>query len=291
MQDFDTPGANESLTALLTLSDPAALTAARDAESILFQYPAAKFGLRSSIRFCAEKLADAARDVIALDSPSAPWVVTSPPLFVLPGAANLLARELTEMLGSDSDPAPTLAELWLASAAGNGDRTESTRLYSQAGFETRFKERSQLHERLKPLVAEQFRGRSVLFVNDINVTGAQQHFMRQAMQGAGVAHIHWLYLVTVAPELGRAHPQIEYELNYSRHASFEAFADLVRHGDIEFTARCIHRLFDHEESEVRGFLASLPAERQRYLIELATQEAHCQGRGAEYWERLRRVSV
>ncbi len=290
MQDFDTPGANESLTALLTLSDPAALTAASDAESILIHYPTAKLGLRSSIRFCAQELARAARDVLAQHPPSASWLVASPPRFVLPGAANLLAREVVKMLDGGCDPAPTLAELWLASAAGNSGGAESTRLYSQAGFETRFKERSQLHQRLKPLRAEQFRGRSVLFVNDINVTGAQQHFMRQAMQDAGVARIHWLYLVTVAPELGHAHPQIEYELNYSRHASFEAFADLVRHGDIEFTARCIHRLFDHDESEVRGFLASLPAERRRYLIELATQEAQCQGRSAEYWEKLRRVS-
>jgi hypothetical protein len=291
MDDFDIPGANESLTALLTLSDRTALDAARDAESILFHYPSAKLGLRSSIRFCAEQLAGAAQALLARNESSAPWVVASPPRFVLPGAANLLARELTTVLGAVCDPAPTLAELWLASDVGNGETTASTNLYSQAGYETRVKERSQLHQRLKPLLPEQFRGRSVLFVNDINVTGAQQHFMRQAMQGADVARIHWLYLVTVAPELGRAHPQIEYELNYSRHASFEAFTELARHADIEFTARCIHRLFDHEESELRVFLSSLPEERQRYLIELASQEARCQGRPAEYWERLRRLSA
>ncbi len=291
MHDFDIPGANESLTALLTLSDPAALAAAHDAESILFHYPAAKLGLRSSIRFCAEQLAGAAQDVLARSEASARWVVASPPRFVLPGAANLLAREVATLLGAACDPAPKLAELWLASDAGKRDTTQSTRLYSQAGFEIRVQERSQLHQRLEPLLPEQFRGRSVLFVNDINVTGAQQHFMRQAMQCADVARIHWLYLVTVAPELGRAHPQIEYELNYSRHASFEAFAELVRLADIEFTARCIHRLFDHEESELLAFLSSLPAERQRYLIELASREALCQGRPAEYWEKIRRLSA
>jgi PRTase ComF-like len=291
MHDFDIPGANESLTALLTLSDPAALTAASAVESILFHYPTAKLGLRSSIRFCAEQLAGAAREVLASSESSTPWVVASPPRFVLPGAANLMARELTTMLGDGCDPAPELTELWLAPDAGNRDMVASARLYSQAGFDTRVQERSRLHQRLKPLVPEQFRGRSVLFVNDINVTGAQQHFMRQAMQGVDVACIHWLYLVTVPPELGRVRPQIEYELNYSRHASFEDFAELVRNADLEITARCIHRLFDHEESELRVFLDSLPAQRQRDLIGLASQEARSQGRPAEYWERLRRLSV
>jgi PRTase ComF-like len=291
MHDFDIPGANESLTALLTLTDPAVLSAVQDAESILFHYPTAKLGLRSSIRFCAEQLADAARDVLASSESSASWVVASPPRFVLPGAANLMARELTTMLGTGCDLAPELAELWLASDVGNSETAPTTRLYSQAGFETRVQERSQLHQRLKPLMPEQFRGRSVLFVNDINVTGAQQHFMRQAMQGVDVARIHWLYLVTVPPELGRARPQIEYELNYSRHASFDAFAELVRHADLEFTARCIHRLFDHEESELRVFLDSLPGERRQHLIGLASQEARCQGRPAEYWEKLQRLSA
>jgi hypothetical protein len=290
MHDFDIPGANESLTALLTLSDPADLTVAHAAGSILFHYPAAKLGLRSSVRFCAEQLAVAARDVLARSESSSPWVIASPPRFVLPGAANLMARELTEVLRSACVPAPMLAEMRLAPDAGQDAITASTRLYSQAGFENRVQERSRLHQRLKPLEAGQFRGRSVLFVNDINVTGAQQHFMRQAMHGAGVARIHWLYLVTVPPELGRAHPQIEYALNYSRHATFEAFAELVRHADIEFTARCIHRLFDHEESELRAFLSSLPVPQRRYLMELASQEAQCQGRTAEYWEKLRRIS-
>ncbi|MDZ4811389.1 MAG: phosphoribosyltransferase family protein [Pseudomonadota bacterium] len=291
MHDFDIPAANESLTALQKLSDRAALSAGDDAESILFHYPTAKLGLRSSIRYCAAKLADAARDLLASNAATEPWVISSPPRFVLPGAANLLARELSDLLCTGDEPAPALVDLRLSPNAAEFETTDSSRLYSQAGFEARVQERSRLHHRLRPLAAEQFQGRSALFVNDINVTGAQQHFMRQAMQAAGVARIHWLYLVAVPPEVGRAHPQIEYELNYSRHASFEAFAELVRHADMEFTARCIHRLFDHEESELRVFLNSLQDERRRYLIELASQEARCQGRATEYWEKLQRLSA
>lgn len=290
MHDFNTPGENESLTALLTLDDPAVLSAAHSARSILFHYPAAKLGLRPSIGFCARQLAGAARAVFARGPTAAPWVITSPPRFVLPAAANLLARELVALLVASGDSTSALAELWLDSADAPGDAPDSTRLYARAGFETRFKERSQLHQRLKPLVAEQFQGRPVLFVNDIHVTGAQQHFMRQALLAAQVPCIHWLYLVTVPPDLGRAHPEIEYELNYSRHGSFADFAELVRDGDIEFTARCIHRLFDHEESEVQAFLESLPTARRQKLIELASEEAHCQGRPRDYWEKLQRLS-
>jgi hypothetical protein len=290
MHDFDRPGENESLTALLTLSDPAVLSSEQDAQSILFHYPAAKLGLRSGIRFCAGKLVEAVRNLHRDGLSSQPWVVASPPRFVLPGAANLMARELTQLLGTAWDLAPTLAELWLATAAEHIEVEDSPGLYAQAAFAARIKERSRLHQRLKPLAVAQFQGRPVLFVNDIHVTGAQQHFMRQALQAAGVAHIHWLYLVIVPPEIGRDHPQIEYALNYSRHGSFDDFAELLRHADIEFTARCIHRLFDHAESELHAFLDSLPSERRQELIGLAAQEAQCEGRSAEYWAKLQRLS-
>lgn len=291
MQDFDIPAANESLTALQMLSNRAALSAVDDAESILFHYPTAKLGLRSSVRYCAAKLADAARDVLTRHATTEPWVISSPPRFELPGAANLLAQELRALLGAGDAPAPVLVDLRLSPISAEFATTDSSRLYSQAGFADRVQERSRLHHRLPPLTAEHFQGHSVLFVNDINVTGAQQHFMRQAMQAAGVARIHWLYLVVVPPEVGRAHPQIEYELNYSRHASFEAFTELIRHADMAFTARCIHRLFDHEESELRVFLNSLRVEQRQRLIELASLEARNQGRAREYWEKLRRVSA
>lgn len=285
--DFDVPGAGESSLALHTLS-----ALPFDAASpIIHHYPAMKLGVQASVRFCAEQLGAAARAVLARESGTASWVIASPPRFVLPGAANLIAREIHRDILARGEHAPGLAELLLAPPDAASRPAERTQLYSQARFDDRVRERKQIHERLVALDPDRFRGRAVLFINDINVTGAQQHFMRKAVQAAGAANIHWLYLVTVPPEVGRANPEIEYELNYSRFASFDEFAAIVSGDGIDFTARCINRLFDYDDTQLLSLLRAMTPARKALLLRLAEEEARCQGRGEEYWNRLARMSV
>jgi hypothetical protein len=284
--DFDIPGACESSTALHVLSGlPIDSTS-----EILAHYPAMKLGVRESVRICAAHLGIAAQRIINRVSPVGPWTIASPPRFILPGAANLMARDIHRHLPAYARNAALLLEPRLTPAVVPSDVTGSTRLYSQAHFDDRLQERKRLHERLPPLDPARCRGRHVLFINDINVTGSQQHFMRKAFEAAGAAGIHWLYLVTVPPAIGQAYPQIEYELNYSRFASFDEFTTLVSGEGIDFTARCVHRLFDHDEAQLRPFFRALKPARKSVLLRLATEEALCQGRSEDYWDKLRRLA-
>jgi hypothetical protein len=183
--DFDIPGACESSTALHVLSGlPIDSTS-----EILAHYPAMKLGVRESVRICAAHLGIAAQRIINRVSPVGPWTIASPPRFILPGAANLMARDIHRHLPAYARNAALLLEPRLTPAVVPSDVTGSTRLYSQAHFDDRLQERKRLHERLPPLDPARCRGRHVLFINDINVTGSQQHFMRKAFEAAGAAGI------------------------------------------------------------------------------------------------------
>lgn len=286
LEPFDVPGARESSTALVTLAAPPF-----DARSpILHHYPAMKLGVQASVGVCAEHAGIAARAILQREPDSTRWVIASPPRFVLPGAANLLAREVHRGLLDLGDRTPALAELLLAPLEA-GHAAERIALYSQAGFDDRVRERKRIHERLIAPDPHRFSGRAVLFVNDINVTGAQQHFMRKALNDAGAAAIHWLYLVAVPAEVGKAHPGIEYELNFSRFESFEEFAAIVCGEGIEFTARCINRLFDCDDTELLPLFRTMAPARKALLLRLAAEEAKCQGRDADFWDKLARISA
>jgi hypothetical protein len=287
MDDFDIAGEHESSTALYTVS-----ALPFDAASpVVFHYPAMKLGVRANVHFLAQQLGNVARELHAREVGFDRWVIASPPYFVLPGAANLMAREIHRGMTSPGSRAPVLAEMPLAPLNSQTDAHERTELYSQARFDARVKERGQIHQRLLPLDPHAFEGRAVLFVNDINVTGAQQHFMRKAMRAAGAVSIHWLYLVKVPPEVGRAHPQLEYELNYSRLSSFEEFGAIVSGEGIDFTARCVNRLFDYEDAQLETLFRAMPVARRSHLLRLATDEARFQGRSEAHWERLSRMET
>src|SRR6185295_15342216 len=92
--------------------------------------------------------------------------------------------------------------------------------YAELGFADRVTERERLARQLVP--NPDLRGRPVLFVNDICVTGAQQQTMQQYFEQAEAACVRWLYVIVVDPEIGRMKPEIEWQIN------FAPFEDLLR---------------------------------------------------------------
>lgn len=290
MDEFNTSGSAESAVALHTLS-----SRSLDLGSPVFHhYPAMKLGVRESIAFFVELLVPQAQQIMARAPVDRAWVVTVPPLFAIPAAANLLARGICEALSRGDRRAAPLVELRYAapSPATLGQEAPAAD-YSRASLADRVKTRQQLYEgRARVAVdAEQFRDRAVLFVNDINVTGTQQHFMRRALAPARPASIHWLHVLQVDPELGRAHPEIEYELNHLRFAPFAELAALVASPGIDPTARCVDRLFQHDVAALEPVFQAMGADSASRLLALAAEEGHWKGLGADYHARVAQLAA
>jgi len=114
--------------------------------------------------------------------------------------------------------------------------------------------------------------RAILFVNDVNVTGTQQRFVQQTLESVRPARIDWLYLIQIDPAIGRAKPEIEYQLNHLSLDTFEDFAEIVAHAEIDYTSRCVDRLLRYSPAEQEILFASLDDARRSRLHQLIAQE-------------------
>jgi len=244
-----------------------------DPEFPLFRhYPAMKLGVRESIREYGRLLMPLARDVIARRPESTDWMVTGPPFFVVPSGANLMAWEVYRLLARELPSYLSLraVDVHLLLPPFSPVRED----YSKSGVKARIENRRRLQGgdqglKLDPAV---FRGRAVLFINDINVTGTQQSFMQQAFEAVGPTSVDWLYVIQVDLSLGRSKPELEYALNHLSLGTFEAFEELVRRADIDFTGACIRRLFAYPTDRLEPLFRALDDTRRRRLYALATRE-------------------
>lgn len=242
-----------------------------DAE-ILRAYPAFKLGAEVGVRYFAGRLLPLVERLILADHAHRDWVLTSPAVVGrTPAAANLLCRALFASCRRDPAILPrgacTLVDLAHSDESpGLTDWKDPAKPldYAQLGLEARVQERERLLRRLAP--REAFRGRPVLFVNDICVTGAQQRAMQQYFDRAGAACVRWLYVIEVAPEIGMAHPTIEAEIN---DIPFEELLRTVASEPIQWTGKCVQKLMHLDVEELRRVLEALGDERRRRLLELS----------------------
>ncbi len=225
-----------------------------DAE-IFRHYPAFKLGVTESVHHYARLLLPLVNDLIANESG---WILTAPPIVAqTPAGANLLCWELFDLYTRDSK------DLSLIDLHYNDDAKASMD-YAKKDFADRVAEREQLSRQL--VSNTDFSGRPVLFVNDICVTGAQQHAMQQYFELVKAARVRWLYLIVVDPEVGRTNPEIEWEINF---APFEDLLRMVTREDIQFTGKCVFRLMQLSVAELDQILRALTRERRTQLLRLA----------------------
>jgi hypothetical protein len=228
------------------------------------QYPAFKLGVTDSVRYYARLLLPLVKNLIASDSQHTDWMLTGPAISVqTPAAANLLCRELLDLYRRERDTHNS-KELSLMDIQYDNEPTASID-YANLDFAGRLATRERLSPRLLRNAA--FRGRPILFVNDICVTGAQQHAMQQYFDRDGAACVRWLYLMVVDPEIGRAQPRLEWQINY---APFEELLRMVSREQIQFTGKCVLKLMELSISELDQVLRALDEERRARLLELAT---------------------
>jgi hypothetical protein len=263
----------------------------------LFQhYPAMKLGVRESVRFYADLLAPLAEAIMTSQRETTEWVVTGPPLYVVPSGANLLAWEVHRLLGERIPSHVSLRAVDLhytrpnLRSAPDGLHGQD---YSSSGIDGRIRNRQILHEGStapQPDPAD-FRDRAVLFINDINVTGTQQRFARQTLETVHPASIDWLYVIQIDPALGRSNPEVEYSLNHLKLETFEDFAEIVTRGDIDYTSRCVTRFFSYSEGQWELLIGSLDRTRRERLYELVTREGAYGGKENEDRLALLRESL
>jgi len=262
-------------------------------------YPAMKLGVRESVRHYANLLAPLAATIMASQPGTANWVLMAPPLYVLPSGANLLAWEISRLL-SDTPPHNSLrtADLrysrcppggfWFDPLPANGSGLEHQDLsmggeYSSSGIAARIANRKSLLESEwapKPDPAD-FQDRSVLVINDTNVTGTQQHFLQRMIETLHPASIQWLYIIQVDPALGHSNPELEYSLNHLNLNTFEDFAEVVARADIDYTSRCVSRLLRYPEAMLEPWIRTLEENRRKRLHQLIIEE------GAFLGEKIR----
>jgi hypothetical protein len=227
-----------------------------DADAEIFrQYAAFKLGVTASVRHYAQLLLPLAKQLIANDSD---WILTAPPIVAhTPAGANLLCWELFDLCRRDFKQLSVIDMHYDDAAKASAD-------YAKMDFADRMTEREQLSRRL--VHNANFRGRPVLFVNDISVTGAQQHAMQKYFELAGATRVKWLYLIVVDPEIGRMKPDIEWQINF---APFEDVLRMVSREEIQFTGKCVQRLMHLSVAELERVLRALDGERRTRLLELA----------------------
>jgi hypothetical protein len=242
-----------------------------DAE-VFRHYPAFKLGVTKSIRHYARLMLPLVKGVIASGSGHANWVLTAPAMTAqTPAAANLLCWELFDLYMRERDGSHITALSLIdiqhdseAKASIDWKDPAKSQDYAELDFADRVTERERSSRRMIPNAG--FRGRPILFVNDICVTGAQQHVMRGYFERAGAACVRWLYVIVVDPEIGRTAPRIEWQINF---APFEDLLRMVSREQIRFTGKCVQRLMGLSTAELERVLRALDAERRARLLELA----------------------
>jgi len=236
-----------------------------DADAEIFrQYPAFKLGVTDSVRYYARLLLPLVKELIASDPQHTDWILTGPAISAqTPAAANLLCRELLDLYRRGRDTHNS-TELSLMDIQYDNEPTASID-YANLDLADRLAVRERLSPRL--LRNADFRGRPVLFVNDICVTGAQQHAMQQYFDRDGAACVRWLYIMVVDPEIGRAEPKIEWQINF---APFEELLRMVSREQIQFTGKCVLKVMELSIAELDQVLRALDEERRARLLELAT---------------------
>lgn len=241
------------------------------------QYPAMKLGRLEQIDFFSFQLCKLAMDILSNNKheKNNAWVLTAPAYYQLPAAANLLARKvhkLLQQLRFDIDLIePRLSQEQIE--IRNQDDLKNYYDYSKNGLQERIAERQRVQQNkdtdaLKAL----FSDKSVIVINDINVTGTQQYFMQQRFDELNVKSCHWLYIFTIENSLAQRHPEIEHQINNSQLQDLDTYATLLADSRTQHTARCIGRLFNESIDNFRYLISILDKKSKENIYQLARKE-------------------
>ena len=244
------------------------------------RYTLLKLGVAEGVDFYATRLAALAAGWLARQSEATEWVMTAPAYHAIPAAANLLCADVHALL-ADRLPPPLAASFVeirhtrIDAGAIGARELKRWEDYSRLGWDERVASRA----RSDSLTVEdrRFAGRAVLFVNDINVTGAQRRGMAAYFQRVEAARVVWVSVIDVDEAVGRQEPQLEFALNTSRRLSVEELAEVLARPGTRLTSKCMGRLFAFEPDEMERFLTALGTDGRATVLRLALAEGRFDG--------------
>ncbi|HIL79442.1 MAG: phosphoribosyltransferase family protein [Methylococcales bacterium] len=244
-------------------------------EDELFRhYPATKLGVSPHVEFYSEKLYEITKQIL-LSDPDQNWVITAPAYYHLPAAANLMARDVHQLLQKQGFNAPLVEPRLQQKKIEFSSEEEFKKYldYSKNNLKQRIAERQRVQQLLQTdKLKTYFENRSVIIINDINVTGTQQHFMQQEFDEYEVTSCHWLYIFNVDNQLAEDHPEVEYQINNSQLSDINSFAAVLADENTRHTARCISRLFNESLENFDHLINSLSDAGRERIFHLAEQE-------------------
>ena len=256
-------------------------------DALFCHYPAMKLGHGPAVAFYGEKLTALAAAVCEEAEARGDWVVTAPPIYYLPAGANLLARQVY-MRSAKQGKNVELYEPKLVRQAGycgDGKTYKPGADYCKNGVEQRVAARKRQQENIDiASMAAHVRGKDVLVVNDINVTGTQQYFMQEIYARCEARSCRWLYIFEVDPALAAQCPELEFDINHSKIQTLESFARVLDDPLTEPTSRCIERLYAMGTAHFQTLAAKLEPGRRQMLCDLAVKEG-CYG-GEEFIQKM-----
>jgi PRTase ComF-like len=250
-------------------------------DDFFFHYSRLKLGVTDSVDYFGAQLSRLAKDVLTQSLPGHnDWVIAGPAYNVLPGGPNLLCSYIYEDLRNKLPDFITLSFAHLGVETDHLEIKDAESLNSYHNYSTFTpQERNRFYEHSRDPLLEQrdFRGRAVLFVNDISVTGTHQRYMEQVFAKLDVPRICWLYVLVIDRKIAEAEPEVEYAINQSSIGKFDEFADLLATDKLEYTSRCITRLLSYELSQLATLFQKLDRGRKKAILELATAEGRYSG--------------
>ena len=240
-------------------------------------YPAMKLGRAEQIDFFSQKLFVVAKDLLQQHNRgklTSDWAITAPPYYELPAAANLLARNVKVLLREQGLEIPLVEQRLHQQqvAINNQAEFDNYYQYSKNNLQQRITARRRVQQSLDGDGILQLKGRSVIIINDINVTGTQQLFMQETLAQLPVRECFWLYIFNVEKSIGTRHPEIEHQINTSQLGDLDSFARILANAQTEHTARCISRLFNENLSDFGNLVASLNKKSCNKIYQLAKKE-------------------
>lgn len=244
-------------------------------------YPGMKLGHLPDIHFFARQLSELIHVILQQQKDQKnDWVLTAPAFYQLPAAANLIARQIQDLLQQRGISIP-LVEPRLSPQQVEIRTREDIKNYnnySKNNLQQRIAERQRVQQHLDSnSLLPQFQQKSVMVINDINVTGTQQQFMQARFEQLQARECTWLYIFTVDKSLAHRYPDIEYQINSSRWQSLDQFAELLCDQKTSPTARCLGRVFNETLADFRYLINALDRDTRQKIYALAQLERRYNG--------------
>jgi len=257
------------------------------ADPIFAHYSTMKLGDAASVAYYAALLAPLVERVIAADPDCRDWVLTAPGADSLPSGANLLCEAVDELLRGRLPPEVAPRRIDIRQHPGDPRHRELARAdkYSRLRWNERRRSRAYWHSLL--IDEPEFAGRAVIFVNDINVTGAQQDGMREWFARMGAASVDWVYIVVVDETIGRTAPELENAINESTPLAVERLVEVLASDGVRVTSKCIGRLLSLSVRDLERLLELLGGDGRAELRRLAMADSRYQA--PQYASKLARV--